>query len=52
MESSRFFLPPCFTSVGQVIIAAMDDQEKFLSMEEYQRFLQLRTSVDFVIEKY
>ena len=45
-------LQPCFTSVAQVIIGAMDDPKKFLCVEEYQCFLQLRTSIDFIIENF
>ena len=46
---SPFLLQPCFISLTQVIIGAMDAREKFLSVEEDQCFLQLMTSLDLIV---
>ena len=36
----------------QVIIGAMDDEKNFLDVGEDQQFLQITSSLDFIIENY
>ena len=41
-------------TVAQVMIGAMDDQERFdeADNDDYQRFLQLRASLDFITTRF
>ena len=36
---------------AKVIFGAMDDRENFLDDMEYQQFLQMATSVDYIIDR-
>ena len=44
---NQFYL----VTVAQVMIGAMDDQKKFFD-NDYQLFLNLRASLDYIISQY
>ena len=39
-------------TVAQVIIGAMDDDLRFYDGDDYQKFLNLRASLDYIISQY